>query len=212
MRPSRVFVAIGLSGFLLLAACGPVTPSTAPSSSSAADVASAVASAVASDESAPPVTSTPAPSPDVRDLRALLPSEFRGTEAHTFAVGTEMLARVASVLALRQDDLEAAFASDHGPAFVQMYALRAPGRSAQEIQAALSQAAYPQADPSSVSVNSQQLGRRSVTVISHDPEADTIGTFYCLIDGSVLIVAQALAEPVAEAAFDELPTSPSSAY
>ncbi len=44
-----------------------------------------------------------------------------------------------------------------------------------------------------------------MTVISEPNQAGTIGSFYALVDGGTLIVAQALAEPVAEAAFDELP-------
>ena len=45
----------------------------------------------------------------------------------------------------------------------------------------------------------------AVTVISEPTLAGTIGSFYAQVDGGTLIVAQALAEPVAEAAFDELP-------
>ena len=43
-----------------------------------------------------------------------------------------------------------------------------------------------------------------MTVISEPSTAGTIGSFYAFVDGGTLIVAQALAEPVAEAAFEEL--------
>jgi hypothetical protein len=135
----------------------------------------------------------------------MLPADFRGTEAHTFPVGQDMLARLAAAVGIRRRALEAAYASDHGPAFVQTYALRAASHDPQELLDALPQAAYPNAPAGSITVEPGQLGDRSVTVISEPNEAATIGSFYALIDGGTLIVAQALAEPVAAAAFDELP-------
>ena len=54
--------------------------------------------------------------------------------------------------------------------------------------------------------NPTRLGDRAVTVISEPNEAGTIGSFHALVDGGTLIVVQALAEPVAEAALDELPS------
>ena len=106
---------------------------------------------------------------------------------------------------MRRRALKAAYASDHGPAFVQMYALRAAGHDPQELLDALAQAAYPNAPADSITVEAGQLGDRQVTVISEPTQAATTGSFYALIDGGTLIVAQALAEPVAEAAFAELP-------
>ncbi len=116
-----------------------------------------------------------------------------------------MLARLAAAVGIRRRALEAAYASDHGPAFVQMYALRATGHDPQELLDALPQAAYPSAPAGSISVAPGRLGDRDVTVVSEPNEAGTIGSFYALVDGGTLIVAQALVEPVAEAAFEELP-------
>jgi hypothetical protein len=148
---------------------------------------------------------TASPTPDERPLQALLPSSFRGTPPHTFAVGEEMLERLRTALGVAPGALESAFASDHGPAFVQMYALRASGLSAPEMLAALPEAAYPDAEPGSVMVSEAVLGTRNVTVITEPSAATTLGTYYCLVDGEVLVVAQALAEPVAESAFAALP-------
>jgi hypothetical protein len=137
-------------------------------------------------------------------LQGLLPADFRGTEAHTFPVGQDMLARLAAAIGIRRRALEAAYASDHGPAFVQMYALRAAGHDPQELLDALPQAAFPGASASSITVEPGQLAGRRVVVISEPSQAQSIGSFYAFVDGGTLIVAQALAEPVAEAAIDEL--------
>ena len=86
-----------------------------------------------------------------------------------------------------------------------MYALRVAGHDPQELLDALPQAAYPGAAAGSITVEPGELGDRAVTVISEPNQAGSTGSFYALIDGGALIVAQALAEPVAEAAFNELP-------
>ncbi|HEX6473682.1 MAG TPA: hypothetical protein VF114_01180 [Candidatus Limnocylindria bacterium] len=194
MRPFRTcafFVAMAV-----LAACG-----SAPTSGAASPTQPAAAT-VSGSASAEP---THEPTPDDRPLQGLLPADFRGTDAHTFPVGQDMLARLAAALGIRRRALEAAYASDHGPAFVQMYALRAAGRDPQALLDALPQAAYPGVPASSITVEPGQLGDRQVTVISEPSQAATIGSFYGFVDGGTLIVAQALAEPVAEAAFAELP-------
>jgi len=183
-----------------LAACRSVPTSGA--ASPPAPTKTAAASSLVPASSSPP----PQPTPDERPLQELLPADFRGTRAHTFPVGQDMLARLAAAISVRGRVLEAAYASDHGPAFVQMYALRAAGHEPQELLDALPQAAYPGAAAGSITVELDQLGDREVTIISEPGEAATIGTFYALVDGGTLIVAQALAEPVAEAAFAELPS------
>jgi hypothetical protein len=184
---------------LALAACsaGPTPGGASPSHSSPSSAASLV----------PSVSDAPTPeaTPDDRPLQSLLPADFRGTEAHTFAVGQDMLARLAAAVGVRRRALEAAYASDHGPAFVQMFALRAPGQDPRELLDALTRAAYA-AGAGSVTVEQRQLGDRRVTVISEPSLAASIGSFYAFSDGGTLIVAQALAQPVAEAAFEELPS------
>lgn len=116
-----------------------------------------------------------------------------------------MLARLVEEMEVGSAELEVAFASDHSAAFVQMYALRVAGHSADEILAALAPAAYPDASPESISVTQQTMGARTVTIIRQPDQAEQVGTFYCLADGQVLIVAQAFTEAVAAAAFEELP-------
>lgn len=197
MRPFRIWaLAVTLAA---LAACSsapaPGDPSATPQTEPSAASSSAPAGA----------SPTPEPTPDQRPLQGLLPADFRGTEAHTFPVGQDMLARLAAAVGIRRRALKVAYASDHGPAFVQMYALRAAGHDPLELLDALPQSAYPSARAGSITVEAGQLGDRAVTVISEPNLAGTIGSFYAHVDGGTLIVAQALAEPVAEAAFDELP-------
>jgi hypothetical protein len=197
MRPYRIRAAQFLTAAALTACSGTATPSAnAPTmpQETAATTSPATASA----------SQTSEPTPDERPLQDLLPVDFRGVEAHTFPVGQEMLARLAAAIGIRRRALEAAYASDHGPAFVQMFALRVAGRQPQELLDALPAAAFPNALPDAASITEQRLAGRRVTVISEPSAAATIGAFYAAIDGGTLIIAQALAEPVAEAAFEEL--------
>jgi hypothetical protein len=178
-----------------LAACSVPTPGPATPTAPTAATGPARVSA----------SPTAEPTPDQRPLQSLLPADFRGVEAHTFPVGQEMLERLAAAIGIRRRRLEAAYASDHGPAFVQMYALRAAGHEPGELLEALPRAAYPNAVAGSVTIEVRRLGDRRVTVISEPSQAASIGSFYACQDGGTLIVAQALAEPVAEAAIEELP-------
>ncbi|HEY7463380.1 MAG TPA: hypothetical protein VH987_02955 [Candidatus Limnocylindria bacterium] len=170
-----------------------------PSLSATSSEPSATASAAGSS------SQQPSPAADDRPLQDLLPADFADTEAHTFAVGQEMLAALAAGVGASPDDLEVAFASDHGPAFVQMFAIRIAGHEPQELLDALPEAAYPEETPDSIVVDEAQLGGRDVTVISQPEEVARLGTFYALIDGGTLIVAQTLAEEVAAAAIEALP-------
>lgn len=198
MRPSRMCALAVIVA--ALAACSSL-PTPGAASPTAQTVTPEASSSVAASAS-----STPQPTPDERPLQGLLPADFRGTEAHTFPVGQDMLARLAAAIGIRRRALETAYASDHGPAFVQMYAIRAAGHDPQELLDALPQAAYPEAPAGSITVEPDRLGDRAVTVISEPSEAGTIGSFHALVDGGTLIVVQALAEPVAETALDELPS------
>jgi hypothetical protein len=146
--------------------------------------------------------------PDTRSLQALLPSDFGSVGAHRFAVGPDMLARLTAELGVAPGDLEVAFASDHGPALVQEYAIRPTKHSAEETLAALALVAYPDARETTTATE-QQMGMWMVTVISEPTEAARLGTLYCIADGQVLIVAQAFAEAVADAAFAEPPSASS---
>ena len=197
MRPFRISALVVTVA--ALSACG---AAPAPGAGSPGAANSPTTSAAG-----PTPSPTAEPTPDARPLQSLLPADFRGTEAHTFSVGQEMLAHLATAIGVRRRALQAAYASDHGPAFVQMYALRVRGHDPQELLDALPQAAYPNAPADSITVEAGQLGDRQVTVISHSGQAATIGSFYAFTNGDTLIVAQAFAEPVAEAAFEELPPS-----
>ena len=198
MRPSRIrapslVIAAALTACSSVATPGAHAPTVPPATVAATSPAAASAS------------QSTAPTADERPLQDLLPAGFRGVEAHRFPVGQEMLARLAAAIGVRQRALEAAYASDHGPAFVQMFALRVAGHDPQELLDAFPRVAYPTAPDGSITVEPGQLGDRQVTVISEPSQAGTIGSFYAFVDGGTLIVAQALAEPVAEAAFEELP-------
>lgn len=159
--------------------------------------------AAASSSVAGRASHTSQPTPDERPLQNLLPAEFRGVEAHTFPVGQDMLERLALAIGIRRRALEVAYASDHGPAFVQMFAVRAPGGDPLELLEALPHAAYPDAADGAIIAARIQLGDHRVTAISDPSAASSIGSFYAQVDGRTLIVAQSFAEPVAEAAFDE---------
>lgn len=189
----------------LLVACAGRVGTTGQSPTAVPPSATAVASVTP--VASPLATATP----DTRLLQGLLPSDFGGSEAHTFAVGEEMLARLTAELGLAPGDLEVAFASDHGTNFVQMYAVRAPGHSAGETLAALALVAYPDARETTT-VTERRMGVRMVTIIGEPTEAESLGTLYCVADGQVLIVAQAFDKAVAEAAFDELPSADSRDY
>ena len=130
MRPFRICaLAVTVAA---LAAC-----SSAPTSGASLRHAAQTEPSAASSSAPAGASPTPQPTPDERPLQGLLPADFRGTEAHTFPVGQDMLARLAAAIGIRRRALEAAYASDHGPAFVQMYALRAAGHDPQELLDAL---------------------------------------------------------------------------
>ena len=204
----RLILGAALAISAALAACASAVGSAGGSVSVPPSIPEASATAAASDKESP----APSATQDTRSLQGLLPSDFGGAEAQTFAVGQDMLARLADERSLAPNELEVAFASDHGTAFVQMYALRAAGHSADEILAAMPAAAYPEDSPGSITVSGQSLAGRTVTVISDPAESARIGTFYCLADGDVLIVAQVLDPAVAETAFEELPGRPGRDY
>ena len=101
-------------------------------------------------------------------------------------------------------DLQVAYASDHGAAFVQMYAIRAKGIHAAELLAGLAMVAYPSGK---AEVSAKTIAGRSVTVINQPETANRLGTFYAFAVGDTLIVAEAFAEPVVERALQALPGS-----
>jgi hypothetical protein len=134
----------------------------------------------------------------------MLPVRIGSTELHTFPVGQDWLARLASKLGIGTKSLAVAYASDHGAAFVQMYAIRVEGIDTARLLTGLAQVAYPSGD---VDLSSKLIAGRNVTVINQPATADRLGTFYAFGEGDTLIVAEAFAEPVVERAFQALPGS-----
>ena len=134
----------------------------------------------------------------------MLPARIGTTELHTFPVGQDWLARLATRLGMETGDLQVAYASDHGAAFVQMYAIRAKGIHAAELLAGLAMVAYPSGK---AEVSAKTIAGRSVTVINQPETANRLGTFYAFAVGDTLIVAEAFAEPVVERAFQALPAT-----
>lgn len=187
---------------LLLAGCAqPVTvPGAATATATASSVPTAPPASAAAETAAPSVEVE-----ELRDLQELLPSDFGGVAAHTFAVGRDMLERLAADLGVEVADVQVAFASDHGPAFIQMFAIRVTGRSAQELAGALVRTAYPaEATPE---VTTVRLAGRDLTAVHDEALGPQRGTFYLLPrpEQEAVIVAQAFAQPVVEAALGELP-------
>ncbi|MDQ2933914.1 MAG: hypothetical protein M3R49_02845 [Chloroflexota bacterium] len=134
----------------------------------------------------------------------MLPVRIGSTELHTFPVGQDWLARLASKLGIGTKPVAVAYASDHGAAFVQMYAIRVEGIDAGRLLGRLVAVAYPSGD---VEVTSKLIAGRNVTVINQPTTAYRLGTFYAFAAGDTLIVAEAFAEPVVERAFQALPGS-----
>jgi hypothetical protein len=160
--------------------------------------ASSPVTAVTSISATPTLGPTPSPVP----LQAMLPARIGTTVLHTFPVGQDWLARLASELGVSRSSLDVAYASDHGAAFVQMYALRSTGLDTPRLLTALAAVAYP---TGKADVSSKTIAGREVTIINQAETANRLGTFYAFGIGDTLIVAEAFAEPVVERAFQALP-------
>jgi hypothetical protein len=189
MRMVRLIAALALTLGMAACANAGLPAATAPLStlSSGASIAA---------------TPTPRPTASPKALQSILPANIGTTELHTFPVGQDWLARLATTLGIELRDLKVAYASDHGAAFVQMYAMRAAGLDAARLLAALQAVAYPTGE---ADVTSMMIAGRNVTVINQPETANRLGTFYAFAMGDTLIVAEAFAEPVVERAFQALP-------
>jgi len=182
---------------LTLAACA-APPPALPQSEPATTMPSPRASESDGVESLEATASEP-PS-----LQTLLPAELDGVELHTFAVGEDILARLAADMGVSRDQLSTAFASDHGSRFVQTYAIRLPGTGASELAAGWTAVAYPP-DLSDVVVTEETIDGRPITVV-HSPSASPrLGTFYLDSRGDALIVVQALDSDVASEVLASIP-------
>ena len=137
-------------------------------------------------------------------LEAVLPRELDGVELHTFAVGEDILARLAAGLGVTPDELETAFASDHGARFLQMYAIRLRGATADALADGWSAAAYPP-DTSDVTVADETVDGRTITVVDSPSARSLLGTFYLDPRGDTLVVVQAFDFTVAVEGLASLP-------
>lgn len=122
-------------------------------------------------------------------IGSALPVELSGVELHTFAVGEDVLLRLAEELGVAISDLEVAFASDHGARFVQMYALRLRGTDTGQLAATWAAVAFPP-DITEVSVSESTVADRMVTVVE-SAGLPSVGTYYLDPRDDILIVVQA---------------------
>ena len=155
----------------------------------------------------PSASVTPAASATAEDLpplQAQLPSQLGGVELHTFAVGQDILDRLATHLGVEPEEVEAAYASEHGARFFQMYAIRLARSPASSLATAWAAVAYPP-DVTDVSVAEETLDGRVVTVVNAPSAAARLGTFYLLPRDETLLVVQAFDRETAGEALSALP-------
>jgi hypothetical protein len=134
----------------------------------------------------------------------VLPTTLGGVELHTFEVGHDILERLAAEIGVPRDQIEMAWASEHGVRFLQMYAVRLAGTPAASLATAWEAAAYPP-DVEDVVVSDQTIGGRRVTVVHAPGAATRLGTFYVLAQDEILTVVQAMDSEVAAEAIASLP-------
>lgn len=134
---------------------------------------------------------------DQADITELLPRALAGVELHTFAVGRDMLARLAATLGLEDSDLEVAFASEHGARFFQAYAVRAPAVDADRLLEAFANSAYDMAD-GEVTTSDVVVGGRPVTLVFQASTAARLGTYYAYTADGVIFIVQAMDPAVAD--------------
>lgn len=134
----------------------------------------------------------------------LLPTSLNGVELHTFAVGGDILERLAAALGVPPTAIEAAYASEHGARFFQTYALRVAGVDGQQLLDAFSAAAY-DASEGDVTRDEATVGGRPVTVVTQASTAARLGTFYTYLVDDALLVVQSFDPVVADEVIAALP-------
>lgn len=137
-------------------------------------------------------------------IGSVLPTKLGGVELHTFAVGQDILDRLAAEIGVAPDEIEAAYASEHGARFLQIYVIRLSGIPGAVLAAGWSVAAYPP-EVDDVVVSDQTIAGRAVTAVHAPSAAARLGTFYLLPRGETLFVVQALDHDVAAEAIGSLP-------
>lgn len=185
----------GLALAFLIGACAPQAAPSQAAPSAPVDPPPETPAAATSASASP---SPPAP------LSELLPRTLAGVELHTFAVGGDMLARLAATLGLEVSDVEVAFASEHGARFFQSYAVRAPAVEGVRLMNAFVNSAYDVGE-GEVAVSEEVIGGKSVTVVLQPSTSARIGTYYAYTAGGVLFIVQTMDPAVAEEVLPALP-------
>lgn len=134
----------------------------------------------------------------------VLPKVLGGVELHTFAVGQDILLRLAGHMAVDAADFEIAYASEHGSRFLQIYALRLTGTDGAAMSTAWADVAYP-SDVSEVAVSEEEIDGRRITVVDAPSARARLGTFYLHARDETLFVVQAFDREVATEALAALP-------
>ena len=192
----RITALLALTSSLTACADAPGRSSSIASLAPSPTVAASTAEAVPSAESSTTV---------VGPLEGVLPRELNGVELHTFAVGEDILGRLATRFGVAPDELETAFASEHGARFLQMYAIRLPGTTADELAEGWSLVAYPPEAASDVAIAGETIGGTPITVVDSPSTRSRLGTFYLDRRGDTLIVVQSFDFNVAVEALASLP-------
>ena len=178
----------------MLVACSVAAPAEPSQSPSAIAIPNASATPTARGD--PGMLSLP--------FKPSCPASWAEVELHTFAVGQDILERLAAELGVAPEEIEAAYASEHGARFFQMYAIRLAGSPASSLATAWAAVAYPP-DVSDVSVTEETIDGMAVTVVHAPSAAARLGTFYLLPRGETLLVVQAFDIETAEEALAALP-------
>jgi hypothetical protein len=137
------------------------------------------------------------PTADVSSpIEAILPTHLGGVELHTFAVGQDILLRLADQMGVGADAFEVAYASEHGARFLQMFAVRLDGTDAEELAAAWAGAAYP-AEVTDAAVSEEGIDGMVIAVVDAPSARTRLGTFYLHPVDETLFVVQSFDRDVA---------------
>ena len=199
IRTGSVARSVSLVLALLLAACAETPPSPTPEAPPTSEIATPRSTAPQR-TIAPPTRALETPPP----IDSILPRTLGGVELHTFAVGQDILERLAARLAVDIERFEVRFASEHGARFLQMYALRLSGTSGAQLVDAWVAVAYPP-DVEDATSEEQSMGGTTVVVVSAPSAESRIGTFHVYSSGDTLIAVQAFDQDVAAEALAALP-------
>ncbi len=124
---------------------------------------------------------------------------------HTFGVAQDVLARLADAAGVELDELDVAYASEHGARFIQAFAVRSPSVPADELLELFPDAAYGDEASEGRSTRTEVLGGRDVLIVENAALMPRLGIFHGLVHGGALIVVQAFTTADAAAMISALP-------